>query len=393
MNRLAQPPALLLLPLLVLLSGCIPELGAQTDADQAAGYHHQVASITPQTQAAYQVPRRFTGTVTARQRVDLGFELAGKLTAIKVDEGDRVNQGQLLAEQDTALLHRERDELLAQREETRAALTLVEQNLARVQALRQKNYASERESDELVSQRRVTEAALARLEAALAANQTRLDKTRLLAPFDAVVSRRLQDTGAVLASGAPLLRLIQSGPMEAKIGVPVRLLAAVPPGGRVSLALTGQQSAPLHGRVLSINPDLNPSTRTVAVRIALQVDQAAATVGPLVDGDLIDLILPETVPTDGAWLPLGALTNGLRGLWSVYALVPTEQPQRYRLERRDVQVEYADAERAYVSGALAPGERVVATGLQRLVPGQVVRIAGLRQPGVGATSVNAVAQR
>lgn len=358
----SRHPILRLLPpaaTALLLAGCL----ARSEPPPAPEYHHLVESLTLDASDGYRVWRAFSGVVGARQSADLGFELAGTLTRVAVEEGDRVRQGQALASLDTALLESQRDELQAQVREAEAQLQLVRQNLRRIRDLNRKGYASAQQQDELETQRAALQATLARLAAALQANATRLGKARLTAPFDGTVSRRYLDTGAVAAAGAPVLRVLQSGPLEARIGVPPRLLADLSPGATVTLKAAGRD---LEGRVLAVNPDLDPATRTVPVRVALGA-------GQLVDGDLVELYLPESVAQAGFWVPLDAVTAGPRGLWRVYVLDPAPRPDRFRLEPRDVRIEHTDGRRAFVAGALADGEAIAATGLHRLAPGQLVR--------------------
>lgn len=345
--------------LLLLLVACSPEPASQPT------YHHRVDPLTVNRQDNYQVTRSFTGIVAAQQQAELGFELAGKLTRIPVDEGDRVKKSQVLAALDTALLAREQDELKAQLREAEAQLTLVQQNLERIDTLNKKGYASAQQQDELTSERQVLKASLERLSAALAANQTRLDKSLLRAPFDAVVSRRYVDVGAVVDAGTAVLRLLEDAPMEARIGLPIKLLGQVAVGETVNLQTA---RTTLLGTVLSIGSDVDNSTRTVPIRVRLP----ART--PVVDGELIDLRLPEMVQKAGFWVPMTALTDGLRGLWNVYVLVPADETERYRLQARDVQIIHADLERVFVSGALSDGERIAKAGLQRLAPGQTVTL-------------------
>ncbi len=242
-------------------------------------------------------------------------------------------------------------------------MRLVRQNLRRIRALNHKGYASAQQQDELETQATALMATLERLAAALRANATRIGKARLTAPFDATVSRRYLDTGAVAAAGAPVLRLLQSGALEARVGVPPRLLGELRPGVSVTLKAAGRE---LEGQVLAVNPDLNPATRAVPVRVALNADA-------LVDGDLVDLYLPESVNRPGFWVPLDAVTAGPRGLWRVYVLDPASQPERFRLQPRDVRLEHTDGRQAYIVGALDHGETIAAAGLQRLASGQVVR--------------------
>lgn len=348
---------------LLILSGCL----AQSSEPEPPEYHHQVAALKVQTQQQYQIPRRFTGVIMARQHAELGFELAGQLIQINVDEGDRVEQNQVLATLDTALLQRSRDELQAQRKEIAAQLKLNQQNLARIQNLNKKGFASQREQDELVSQQRVLRASRERLNAALAANQTQLDKSQLRAPFAAIVSKRLADTGTVVAAGSPIVHLLQTGAMEARVGVPAHLLPELVLQNKVTVI---HNQKPMQAEVIAVNPVIDPATRTASVRLALP-EPPSGTI--FVDGDLIDLQLPEQFSQVGFWVPLTALSAGVRGLWNVYVLTPDPETEHYQLEARDVQIEYADLEQAYISGALADGERIVSTGLHRLTPGQTVR--------------------
>ena len=91
----------------------------------------------------------------------------------------------------------------------------------------------------------------------------------------------------------------------------------------------------------------------------------------------------------GAWLPLTALTEGSRGLWSAYAVEAAPGDARAaqgreiggdtaggRLAVQPLEVLYQDGDRVYVRGPLAAGEILVAAGLHRVVPGQLVRVLG-----------------
>ena len=84
--------------------------------------------------------------------------------------------------------------------------------------------------------------------------------------------------------------------------------------------------------------------------------------------------------TSGTWLPLSALTESSRGSWAAYVAVESRVREEadgasHRLTRRDVEIVHAESERVFVRGTLAAGDTVVVEGLQRLVPGQRVRLA------------------
>ena len=82
---------------------------------------------------------------------------------------------------------------------------------------------------------------------------------------------------------------------------------------------------------------------------------------------------PVVADLKGMWLPRAALTESTRGLWAAYVLVPGDRGVQ-RLERRQLEILEEADERIFVRGAIAAGERVAATGLQRLSPDQMVRV-------------------
>jgi len=352
----------LMLPLLMLmmvLTGCNVESSISTEA-----YHQQVLSLEVEQLSELPVARRFSGLIKTTQRSDLGFELGGKLAQLNNHEGDRVEAGQILAVLDTTLLSIERRELQAQKAEAKANLKLVNANLTRQRTLEKDGYASKQQRDELLAEKGVLEASLQRLNASLEANNTRVEKSHLKAPFGGVVSERYIEAGTVVATGVPVFRLLQTSVLEAHIGVPKANARQLEMGSLQKVYVGGVGTL---ARVIGIGTDLKAGTHTATVRLQIAAE------AEFFPGDLVELELNDSIKQAGYYLPLSSLTEGMRGLWNVYALVFDDSAGLYRLETRDVQINYTDDNYVYVQGALENGEQIVANGLHRLVPGQLVR--------------------
>jgi len=349
-----------LVPLLLALAlgGCDGDSGAATR--EPAAVSARIVSMQP----GYSVEHEYSGSVVAIQHEDVGFELNGTISRVLVDEGEVVTQGQLLAELDTALLQTDRRQFEAQIAETAARSRLVDANLAREQSLKRSGFVAEQRLDELRAEGEVLEATLQRLRANLSATAVRLEKSHLQAPFAGVVTRRYRDTGAVIASGTPVLRLLDSRALQARVGVPPTLAARLEPGATVDVRIGTRL---LQGRVLTVGADIDPVTRTIVVRASLPPLEG------LVDGELIALRVAQQFEQAGTWLPLAALSDGVRGLWVVQVVLPQDDGS-WRVESRDVQVLHAAAEQVFVSGALRDGERVIDSGIHRVAPGQTVRL-------------------
>lgn len=353
-----------LLGLLLLTGALVPLLQACGRDTLAATepYLHRVATFAVSMEPGYRITREYAGQVEAAQSSRLGFERPGQLRELLVDEGEAVTAGQVLARLDTRLLEAERDELTAQREELRSERDLVRRNLERISRLRENQLASEREQDELASRERVLTASLQRVEAGLDANRVRLDQSELKAPFAARIARRALDSGAVVDAGTPVFELVDAGLREVRAGIPVAVARGLAPGDFIDVRL-GERLE--QGRVLALGAVVNEATRSRAVRVAVDANWAP--------GELAYLRLEQPVEQSGAWIPDTAVTEGLRGTWVVYAAVDAGDATA-ELEARSVVIHHASGNRLYIQGAVNDGDTLVAAGLHRLAPGQVVRL-------------------
>lgn len=326
--------------------------------------------ITPQESFAMQ--RTFSGRVEARRQSGLGFELAGRLARVWVEEGAVVEAGQRLAELDTERLEAQRSELVAAHAEAKANLSLAEVTFKRLRSIVDKGGVSQQELDESRETLRAAEAALSLAGQRISTIDIELGKSRLVAPFAAVVIARLADEGHVLEAGYPVLTLQERAVPEIRIGVAGRTLEQLQPGRLYPVSWHGQT---FEARLRVLLPVRAVATRTVDALFD-PIDPPSG----LLTGDMVTLTLESSVKERGSWLPLSALAEGKRGLWSVYVAEPLERPvgepaATHRISRHTVDVVYNSGDRVYVKGPLKPDQRVVISGLQRVVPGQPVRLA------------------
>ena len=330
--------------------------------------------VVPRDQT-YEVARRFTGRVVARRISELGFERSGLVTEVLVDDGATVAAGDVIARLDTRILDAERLRLVADREQVIAQLDLARRTAERRQTLNLAGHTSEQAYDDARFEVQSLEAQLRSVEAAVAAIDVDLDKTILVAPFDGRISGRAVDEGAVVQAGQSVVRIVETGATEVRVGVPSRFAERLQPASGHAVYIGGTQ---LDAVVTAILPDLETETRTVTAVFRIDADIASPS------GELAVLELGETVETAGGWIPLDALTEGRRGLWTVYALEPARPADYgfsdpghpiYQVRRNDVEIIHPDTDRVYVRGTLPAQALVVSEGIHRLVPGQLVHRA------------------
>ncbi len=376
-----------------------------------------VLTVTPVTR--HQESRRYSGNIVIKRSSELGFEQSGKLVSLFVQEGQFVSKGTLIGVLDTNHLQVQKQELLAQRSQATAQLQELEAGprsqtifasqakvrdlqaqlaLAEAKYQRRKDLleagAISREQldevrtdvnaqtarvdeaqsqlDELLAGTRPEQIALqksvvAQYDAQIARIDLDVQKSQLKAPYSGTIAQRHVNIGTVISSGQAIVRLVEDSSLEARIGVPAETATRLSIGSTHRLKI-GERS--VVGKVTSILPQVDTSTRTATVILTLNQTQGIRS------GQIVSLELSDSIPLSGYWLPTGALIEGTRGLWSSYILGEPDpnNPRRFSVQRKDVEIISIEGDRVLVRGTLSPGDRVITEGVHRLVPGQMVEV-------------------
>lgn len=313
-----------------------------------------------QLSESYASRESFTGMATPRRTSTLGFQSGGRIDAISVDTGSRVTRGTTLARLDTRALQAQLVAAEARIAEARAGRDLAQTNVTRQNALFEKGHVAQQRVDEAQAQ---VDTAEARIDAAKSQADTlsvQIDLARITAPFTGVVTQRYVDEGSIAAPGTPVLELVEIGRMEARIGLPAQEASLLKIGGDYTLETpTGSVDAKLR----AVTGVIDANARTIATVFDINGDAVPA-------GAVVRLALDRSIDERGVWVPIGALTEGSRGLWSVY--VAEEARGSWAAQRRPVEIVQAEADRAYVRGALTSGDKVILEGITRLSPGMPV---------------------
>ena len=159
------------------------------------------------------------GRIEASSKAEIGFELAGKVTEIMVDEGDSLVNGQLLAKLDTARLDATMQELNATLQRAEADFRLAKLSEQRIQQLVEKNLESAQRLDEAVETSIAAQALVNEIKAKQNTVQVEISKSSLYASTTATVLKRPVDPGTVVAAGQPILTTQHSNAFEVRIGL------------------------------------------------------------------------------------------------------------------------------------------------------------------------------
>ncbi|SFT67421.1 membrane fusion protein, multidrug efflux system [Halomonas saccharevitans] len=298
------------------------------------------------------------GSLRAINGVKVANEVAGVVSHLAFESGQRVSQGDILIRLEDSV---DRAALVA----LEAQAQLANETFKRYSNLLPRNAVSQSEFDEA---RANFQAARAKAEQ----QRAQLSKKTIRAPFDGVVGLREVDLGEYLAEGTPIVDLNMLDPIHVDYSVPERALNRVAAGRGISLSVAAYPERTFRGEILAIAPSINESTRTLNVRARL--DNADNVLRPGMFAE-VDTLSPET--REVFTLPRTALSFNTYGDF-VFRVTENDEGQLIA-SRQQVTSGSTRGDVVEIVEGLSAGDRVVATGLLRLRDGQPVAVSGRDQ--------------
>ncbi|MYN14141.1 efflux RND transporter periplasmic adaptor subunit [Pusillimonas sp. TS35] len=304
--------------------------------------------VVPVEQQA--VPRGISavGSLRSEDAVVLRAEVAGRITDINFKEGGHVAKGQVLVRLDDSVAR-------AELKQAQANLRLASSQYQRARQLAEQGFISKQARDEAASQFGVQEAAVALARA-------RLEKTVIIAPFDGLIGLRNVSVGDYINAGSDLAPLESVDPLKVDFRIPEQYFADVRVGQKLNLSFDALPGQAREGVVGAISPLVDVGGRSLLLRATVPNTDGALRPGmfarvQLEFSDSLALVVPET-----ALSPSGESQY-------VYRVADG------RAERIEVRVGSRRQGKVEIIGRIKAGDKVVVSGLQKIVDGREVDIA------------------
>lgn len=308
----------------------------------------------------------YAARIEARHALVLAFEVPGRVIERRVEVGDRVTAGTVLARLDAADFRlRERD-LAARLTAAEAQHADAVAALRRARDLRPKGFVSQAEFDRLTFREQNLRAQRRAVLAQLTLARRELDYTTLRAPADGVVTDHAIELGQVVAAGQVAVELARAGELEAVFDVPEHLVPGLP--GTLTVTLWAAPERPLTAQVREVAPRAAGASRTYRVRASLP----AVADGPRPRLGM-SATVHVTVPAPQPALPASAIYTHDDGQPAVW-VVDSAADGGHTVRLQPVQLGAPQGDLLTVSGGLRPGDRVVTAGVHDLHAGQAVSL-------------------
>ncbi len=338
--------------LALLLAACNAS-NADNDKATKADAPKSAVEVDAATVRVADMPLRLNviGSLRANETADIAPEVAGRISQIGFREGQSVRKGQLLFQLEDSVYR-------AQRDQSAAGLEIARSNLKRAREMAERHMISSQSLEE--SQSTVDQQA-----ANLRLYEAQLKRLSLVAPFDGVAGLRQVSPGDFVAVGQTLVTVQGMDPLKAEFRVPEQYLAQLKPGLPIQLRVDTYADQVFNGKIFAVDATVGSETRTINVRATLPNPDKQLKPGQFAR---VALELPDTgkslaVPEEAVF-PLDNRNY-------VYLI------RDGVVEQREVQIGTRIPGTAQVLDGLAEGDAIITEGLQKVSPGDNVRIRSL----------------
>ncbi|BAR99541.1 probable Co/Zn/Cd efflux system membrane fusion protein [Blastochloris viridis] len=295
------------------------------------------------------------GTARAENGVELAVEISGVVKDIRFSPNQRVEKGSVLVQLDDAV---ERADLI----DAEAALELGKSNLARTSALRTRGFDTQAQFDQVVAQVATARSKLERYKAVI-------DQKALKAPFSGTIGIARINPGQYVQPGTVVATLQDLDSMKVDFTVPEQVIDKVKIGQPVRF---GASDADLGrtGKIIGIDPRIDPQTRLVSVQALLDDNRDRA----IVPGQFLRVRIDLPPEPNVVTVPQTAVVTSLYGDYVYLVEDAAGGKPGLTVKQVFVKVGRRDGGLSEVVSGLTPGERIVVSGQNKLQAGAPVKI-------------------
>ena len=235
----------------VLMSAACGNNANKTQEQPVAEAAEIVPSVAVTQVSVREVPQisTYTSTVQAYVKNNIVPQTGGRITSIKVEIGDFVKEGQVLAEIDRSQL-----------QQAQLSLRNQEVELARLRSLYEAGGLSKSDLDAIELQYNVTKTQVDNL----------LENTVLLSPINGVVTARNYDVGDICSVASPIFTVEQIVPVKLLVAISESDYSKVKKGDSVEITADAVPEKTFYGKINRIYPTIDPATRTFTVEVVVQ---------------------------------------------------------------------------------------------------------------------------
>jgi RND family efflux transporter MFP subunit len=218
----------------------------------------------------------YTGVIQAMNKINVTPDIGGKIAKIHVEEGDRVQKGQLLAELDTRAVRLQLDQAQAALAVAEASYSDAQKNMERMERLKKEDAASDQQLEKVKLTYEAADAQLKQARAAVNLARYNLDVSLMKAPFSGVIASKNAEVGEVInpmmggfSPTSGVLTLMDFSRVKIEIDATQQDIVRIKKGQPAQLRVTAMPDRIFQGRVSIVNITADPVSKKFKVEVTV----------------------------------------------------------------------------------------------------------------------------
>ncbi|MCY7353249.1 MAG: efflux RND transporter periplasmic adaptor subunit [Cytophagaceae bacterium] len=296
-----------------------------------------------------------SGTLQSNEVTNIQAEISARVTGIYFREGKSVSKGAVLVKLYDG-------DQLAQLQKLKTQKLLAETTLQRQKYLLSRGGVSQQETDVAASQ-------VESIDADIALTESQLQRTQIRAPFSGVVGLRNVSVGTVVSPTTIIASIQQTNPLKLDFSIPEKYTEALKVGDAVQFTVASDRTTH-RGTVYAIEPQVDPTTRTIRLRARVPNPNYALSPGQFAKVRLELSSTPEAL-----MIPSQAVIPGAREKKVAIA-------RNGKAAFVTVETGVREASTVQILSGIQPGDTLIISGMMQLKPNAAIKIVRMQKQAV-----------
>lgn len=312
-----------------------------------------------------------SGSLNAQTEANVRAQVPGQVLEVNAQEGERVEQGKLLARIDPGAFGVAASSAQTAVTSARAALANAQKEQQRQEELARAGIVAKRDVEVARTATANARAQLAQAVAQASSTNVQAGNATVEAPISGIVSKRQVSKGDIVQVGATLFTVVDLRTLQLEASIPAEHLVNIQVGTPVQFTVQGLDNKVFEGRIARVNPAADPTTRQIEVFAELPNTSGALATGLYAEGRV------ENLTRIGVVVPSAAVDRRM-------TTPAVSRIRNNRVEHVPVLLGIIDesTDRIEIRQGVQPGDILLVGAAQQLTPGTPVQLpAGAQVAG------------
>lgn len=316
--------------------------------------------------------RTFSGTAQTEKSINLSFRSNGIITQFNIELGQKVSQGQLLAQLDNVQARLSYETALTSLNSAQSQMNTAKLSLDRVRTLYEKGSVSLSDFEAAKNSYKTAQQSYESAQKSVAIQKEQINYGALYAPLSGIIASVSAEINENVSPGQTIAVLNAGQSMEISLGIPESVINEVKRDLEVNISFSALSNKKFKGVVSEVSPSLDANSATYPVRIRLisPSDEIKSGMAANVTFNFGD----ETAPTQNQkkiLIPASAVGEDSQGR---FVFLIEEKNAKAFVKKQVINVGQITADGFEVESGLKVGQKIATSGLQTLLDGQEVRL-------------------